>query len=631
MQDDFAKREKTAEPARATPASARLGTWSTHPFCHAFVLAATIAGAFALSWQRWTDPVVDFGREVYIPWRISEGAVLYGEVDDFYGPFSHYFNAAVFKLFGPGLSVLVAVNAAIFLLIVALLYILLRRGWSGWAALAGSWIFVIVFGLSRFSDTANYNYITPYAHSTTHGMLVALTLVTLLSRWVRSPTSLCSFVAGLVAGLTFVLKPEFMLSAAILWMTALVLRKLHGGTFNVRSLAWASLGLVTPTALFTLYFSMYFEPAEAWLAASRAWANVILTTDFISAPAQLSYSGLDAWWQRIWEHALGTLTAVITIGVIALSGVVMAKARRLNVRVTVASLTLTAIALVALKINWLEAGRCFLVFALGYVAWQVRDAAKSRMRPVVNDGDRPQDIRLLLGILALTLMARMILNGRIYQYGYYQAALVGVLLVVFLVHDLPRRFAHDAGARVFVRSGALVLLAIGAAHLIYQNIGMYRTVVLPIGQGRDRFYALHPAIFPATVPLSWLVGQLRERPPGETMLVLPEGLMLNYLTRMRSPLPHIYYYSIVTENGRERRLVQQLKARPPNWVVLVPRILEEYGIEQYGARSGQGKDLLDWVRANYASIGTIHGRPMTYERDHMEVFRLLATEGTAQR
>ena len=65
----------------------------------------------AASGRKWTDPLVDFGRELYVPWRLSHGAVLYRDVDDFYGPLSQYLNAGFFRVFGPGLMVLAAANS----------------------------------------------------------------------------------------------------------------------------------------------------------------------------------------------------------------------------------------------------------------------------------------------------------------------------------------------------------------------------------------------------------------------------------------------------------------------------------------------------------------------------------------
>src|SRR5437763_5153428 len=88
--------------------------WHDRTILHLLLLAAVGSYYIAVSWRRWPDPLVDFGRELYIPWRISEGAVLYREVDDFYGPLSQHFNAILFRIFGSGMMVLVTSNIVVF-------------------------------------------------------------------------------------------------------------------------------------------------------------------------------------------------------------------------------------------------------------------------------------------------------------------------------------------------------------------------------------------------------------------------------------------------------------------------------------------------------------------------------------
>src|SRR5438045_3637071 len=94
------------------------------------LLAGVTIFFVATSWRKWPDALVDFGRELYLPWRLANGALLYRDVDDEYGPLSQYFNAALFKAFGPGLMVLVSANLAIFAGIVSSIYLLARRAWG---------------------------------------------------------------------------------------------------------------------------------------------------------------------------------------------------------------------------------------------------------------------------------------------------------------------------------------------------------------------------------------------------------------------------------------------------------------------------------------------------------------------
>jgi hypothetical protein len=73
-------------------------------------------------WRRWPDVFVDFGWQLYTPWRLASGKVLYTDIAYFSGPLSPYWNSLWFRLFGPGLMILVAVNGVILAGVLVLLW-----------------------------------------------------------------------------------------------------------------------------------------------------------------------------------------------------------------------------------------------------------------------------------------------------------------------------------------------------------------------------------------------------------------------------------------------------------------------------------------------------------------------------
>ena len=44
------------------------------------VLAAVVGTIW--SWGTWPDPTIDFGRELYVPWRLTHGDVLYRSIQN---------------------------------------------------------------------------------------------------------------------------------------------------------------------------------------------------------------------------------------------------------------------------------------------------------------------------------------------------------------------------------------------------------------------------------------------------------------------------------------------------------------------------------------------------------------------
>src|SRR5579872_2203659 len=70
-------------------------------------LVAVFALLAWLSWRTWPDILVDFGQELYVPWRLAERDVLYKDVAWVTGPLSQYANALLFRLFGVSLTTLI--------------------------------------------------------------------------------------------------------------------------------------------------------------------------------------------------------------------------------------------------------------------------------------------------------------------------------------------------------------------------------------------------------------------------------------------------------------------------------------------------------------------------------------------
>ncbi|WP_414662134.1 hypothetical protein [Horticoccus sp. 23ND18S-11] len=599
------------EPAPGTPAR-----WRSHPVVHGLMLAALAAYYLVVSWRRWPDPISDFGRELYVPWRLAEGAVLYRDVDDFYGPLSQYVNAGLFRVFGPGLMVLVTANLVVFAGIVALLYNLVRRAWGATAALAALGVFVAVFGFSRFLFAGNFTYAAPYAHETTHGMLVLVALAAVLVRWVERPALFNSAVAGGLFGLTCVLKPEFILSGAGLLVMAVILQRRQGTPWRRDLAAVATVGALLPTLAFTVYFSRHVAFADAAAYAGRAWLSVVGTTRFVGDPAQARYAGLDTPGAHLWEQTGAVIAALGLLAILAVMGRACERLRGTQAR-SAEWAGLAILAAVAVSVPaafWRESGRCLPGLLVLYVGWRLW--RRNRIDAAVTEAGA-ENVRWLLAVMGVTLLARMALNGRLYHFGYYQAAIAAVVVVAVVVGELPACVATTARSRRWLVAGALALILPGVVTLSRLSHETYRALTLPLGEGRDRFYT-----YGAAEPFARIAGQLKTLPPTTTLLVLPEGLMLNYLPRLRSPLAPFFFYSAATEGGREAQLVAELQQRPPDYVITVPRDLSEYGIRLYGERPGAGGELMRWVAANY------HGAPgdpaPAYRGDAIQVFQRTA-------
>jgi hypothetical protein len=575
--------------------------------CGLLGLIGLVLYFLAISWRRWPDPIVDFGRELYLPWRLARGAVLYRDVDDYYGPLSQYLNALLFRCAGPGLMHLVAANLMVFAGILGLIYLLFRRAWGVIGALAASALFVSVFAFSQYNWCGNFDYATPYSHETTHGLLVCLLLVLVLDHWIAAATVRLSFLAGLLAGCACVLKAEIMLAAGLLLLAAIALRRRNRRPLSARLLGWLGLGAGLPTLFFTAYFACFMPWNEAVVSACRAWLNAA-DARYSATGQQLSYLGLDQPWANLGREALATVCAVLLLGVVIATACLADRLSRVAFRVLlVAFVAGLLIWLGVATITWTEVGRCLPGLLAIYLASLIPG-----LRAAVS---RTQALRFLLAVLAAALLARMILNARIYHFGYYQAALTAIMIPAVMLGEIAPRLRLGRAGGVALAVGTLALLLPGVFSLCQRSGELLAMKTVPVGAGADRFYAPSTALQPTRGDLVNVLSQaLSHVPAGQTAIVLPEGTMINYLARVPSPVATVYFFGSATENGREERVVADLQRHSPDWVVILSRDLREMGVQRYGDRPGGGLLILEWVAANYESVGAWGGDPLDVDQ-----------------
>ena len=604
-------------PSVAAPAPAGVGRWE---WLGLAALAGLVAYFLAVSWRKWPDPLIDFGRELYLPWRLAHGAVLYRDVDDFYGPLSQYFNAGIFTVFGPGLMVLVAVNLVIFTAIVAVIYQLFRRGWGPLAAWVAAAVFISVFGFPQSSGVGNYNYATPYAHEATHGLLVCLLLVTVLPAWVAEATPRRSFVAGGLFGLCAVLKPEIVLAAGLVTLVAWIVQRWFHRPWRPAAIgAWAA-GAVLPTVLFAFYFSTQVPWAMAGQFAGRAWLNAT-STRFTGDPVQMRFLGFDQPGPHALQHLGATLFALGVIAVIAGGVWLVDRPRAAGRRWLLLVAMAVGLGLLSwFKLPWVDAGRCLLGLALIYGAVCV----VTLLRQARTGTDfLATTLRLLLAMLAVALLGRMLLNGRIPQFGFYQAALATLLVPAVLIGELPARLRVGRWGRIVAVAGCLALVVPGVIYYAGDSRKQLVVKTQIVGEGRDRFVTFLPNLDPTGELVAKASSWLRNAAAGrnQTLLVLPEGEMINYLARLPSPVAPFFFFSAATRGGAEAEIVRALDRNPPDWIVLVSRDLREYGVQRYGESPEQGGQILEWAGDRYEVAATFGDDPLDYRQRGLMILK----------
>ncbi|MCA9234803.1 MAG: glycosyltransferase family 39 protein [Planctomycetales bacterium] len=565
------------------------------------------------SWRTGLDPLVDFGRELYVPWRLAAGDVLYRDVAYFNGPLSPYLNATWFKLFGANLTTLMVANLAVLAITTALLFRMLQHITTRGAALAATALMPLLFGFGNYGTIANYNFITPYSHELTHGLLLAL--LALASSWeVTQRGGRAALVAGLFLGATLLTKPEIAVAAAAGVGTSVVALGVAEGTATVvviRRLTLAATGtLVAPLIALVLMTSAMPLP-EAFEACTAAWR--------MAAMAEIRQ--LDFYRECVGTLDLGMSLRKIFISLAQVAGVI-AVAEVLDRRVPsdrrrwLALLLglLGGFYLIVHGYYWPIVERGLPVWVAALVCWWAWRVWVNRPAQGDAQGEsgltldpvRPQRDPALRGrggnllnarrlawcVFALALLGKIALFSRVMHYGFVLALPAAITGVVAAIDWLPRR-AWVRRRRATLPWLFLPLLAIYLfAYQVQQARHIHRDVQLGLTV-EDRFDSDVNAAA-AGEALAEIVSRVA---PDETVTVLPEGVMLDYLARRSAGTKYITWMPPEVLFFGEAAMLADLAASAPNWIVLAPRNLGEYGYRAFG--DDYCVQAAQWIAAHY--------------------------------
>jgi hypothetical protein len=535
------------------------------------------------SWGTWPDPLIDFGRELYVPWRMSEGDVLYRDLAYFNGPVSPAINALWFWLFGASLHTLVVANLVIAVATTGVLYWLLRQMSSRSAATIACAAFLLLCVFSQFTRIRNYNFICPYSHEMTHGLL--LSLLAMAAAWqVERRRFNWPATAGILLGLVLLTKPELAIAAAVGVLASILLLS------GARALLVAIVAAAIPPAIAVALLARAMPVGDAVAGCLGAWRmaglNEIRELTFYRRGLGTLHVGesfaLLATSAARWALLLGAAYALMRLSA--------GKSRRRAVAATFGGAV--AVCLFEQGFSWPLMERAFPLALLALACWI---SCEAKLTQSHSPERRTYALRAVWCLFALAMLVKIALYSRISHYGFVLAvpAIAAILAALFdWAPDYLRRRGWDGD--VLPWFAAPLVAAYLLAYQCQQSVLIERTIAL--GAPPDRFAAPADA-----APVARAEQQILHRvEPDQTLAVLPEGVMLNYLTRRAAPTEYITWMPPELYFFGEANMLAALRAAPPDWVLLVPRDFKEYGLPPFG--EGYADSIANWIDANYREV-----------------------------
>ena len=266
------------------------------------------------------------------------------------------------------------------------------------------------------------------------------------------------------------------------------------------------------------------------------------------------------------------------------------------------AITAAVVAVLYAQIPWTSAAKPWPLLCLGVLA-----AAILRLRGG-DGGAAPAAAAAGFAIFSLALLGKMLLNARLYHYGFALAMPALALLTVVLYDWLPQWIASRGGTAVVAKAGLLpVLLAFALAHLSVTSRHLAGKQERVAAGSPDAFRADARARAVNAV-LDWIAAHPVEGRRHPTVLVVPEGVMINYLARSENPTPFVNFMPTTMILSGEPHIIAALASRPPDVVVVTHKRTHEFGLPWFGR--DYARDLVAWLKRHYHPVQTFGDPPL---------------------
>ena len=553
----------------------------------------------AISWRRWPDCLIDFGQQLYVPWQISQGKVLYRDIYYSYGPLAAYVNGLFFKCFGTNLHVLFIASFICLMVIGYLLYAIFKSAYGVVSGIISLYIFFGIFAFGHYLlGLSSYNFISPYSYELVYGFALSLAGIFFIDYWLKRPKAIYLVIIGVLLGLVFLTKFEVFLAFLGAVTAAVILNILCRGItlFGAVKNFCMLLGFaLIPPVIFFVYLCQYMP----WGMAIRALGTALFSFQDPGNPLENIFDfilGFNTPLNSLWFVlfvAVGYVFAFASLGALA-KVISFFKKKGTRFIFIFVSCVLAILTYVFINYRWVfSVLRAVPLVLIVFILIRLIQLFKRHVDP---QRAAKRAFHIVLLLYALILSFKIFLSFTPFQYGFVLGLPGTICMACILTNDVAcwGRVASFYSPKVY---RILVLVVLSGALVLYfrWSKDLYDHMNYAISKGKDAFWAddsnVSPRAFLTDTMVQWLGKNTN---PTDTLVVMPTGAMINYLSRRINPIPMILFDRRSLEGNKESEIINLLSHANPGYIIFT-------GYGSLGAQYGQS--IVRWVLENYNIIG----------------------------
>ena len=516
--------------------------------------------SYIVSYAHWGDIIIDCGREVYVPYAITQGKVLYKDIFCIYGPFPYLFNAFFLKILPFKLNTYYAIGAMFGLSYILGVYLCARNFLSKLVSMAMCALVMYAVVLDNFI----FNYILPYSYAIVFASVFSIWILYFLINYAKTKNANYLYYSAILWGGICASKIEFIPVIIPIAVLYLLLEKDKLRVF----FKFVVYSLIIP---FISYLVLFCQG----LAISDLIKNAKYLAEMLNADTLKHFYGnfcVSGFNLEVFISNLKNTISLIFTGAIFFVLIFLALKRKKH------ALKYSLIVIVSLfyfAILMFQGIHPQIIFSmLPYICTIIFIAKLVRFIRGKEYKSIESIATLILFLFAIATSLKSYHSLQLGFYGTYSFAPLLICVILFLKELLEMEFIYstkrqcDQAIFTFLIVLTLVFANIFALQIIKEDSSV-KTKFGTVKMEKQNALALSEAI-------SYLAEHSRK---DDSLLVLPEGIMINYLTQKSWDFYQTSFIPLDFETFGEDNIIKEVTNKKPDFIMFIKRDTSEYGKE----------------------------------------------------
>lgn len=534
------------------------------------------------------NPAIDTGRELYIPFRMLNGEILYKDIFNIYGPLSYQINTLAYLFMGARVFSLRIFGILNFMVLISSFWFIFKEFFNKKGEITvfskNGWSKRIFYSLIAvaLASTSIFNYILPYSFAMTYGLCFFIVSLLFFIKFSKTDLPKFAYLACFFAGGAVACKYEFAAYFLFLFLYIFLCRNISTKDVFISLLCLFSVPFVSFGTLF----------AQGMTFADLAKTSEIMKTMASSNAIKYLYSNFTGTYFNFKVFGI----CFIKTFILGLIGVILYFSQKFYKSDKFFTLIVFFFAIIAV----------FYVGTAGFSLFAIINALLFLFYFKKIFQNKPVFIYMLSTIL-LSLKTFFAVN--VETYGIYTLPFIIFSILVFIENidysnnEELKLNIKKSFCTILILSTFLFVIISGIKSL---NRATGFIITEPLSEKFNFYEFITKTIYTYPYiadPINKTIDYIEKNTkPEDKIVVLPETQFLNFVTKRAADNLYDSLTPMYFETFGEENVINHFKENKPEYFIINNRDTSDYG-KRYICNDYGGQFCL-FVKENYEKVET---------------------------